>query len=96
MDVELTEETEVPNVEKPAMKRRVKHYGVYGDRKNIVSFDTDAAIAKDLEYFGKVFKDSFSGGDNLYYIVVDGRFDMAEVLAYMDSLNENGEVVEVG
>lgn len=88
----MSEETKVV---KPVMKRRINHYGVYGDRRNIVHFDTNEEIAKDLEYFGKVVKDNHSGGDSLYYIVVDGRFDMADVLDYMDGLNEGEEVEAV-
>lgn len=88
----MSEETKVV---KPVMKRRINHYGVIGERRNIVNFDTDEETAKDLEYFGKVVKDNHSGGGNLYYIVVDGRFDMADVLNYMDRLNEGEEVPQV-
>lgn len=92
MDTELKDEIETPVIEKPAMKRRVNHYGVQGSRQNMLHFDADEEIAKDLEYFGKVVKDNFSGAHSLYYIVVDGRFDMADVLDYMDRLNGGGKV----
>ena len=85
--------SEITVMEKPVMKRRIKVYDVIGNRNNVVPFDANETTAELLNEFGHVEKVT-SGAGSHYWLVVDGRFDMADVLAYMDSLNENGEVVE--
>ncbi len=69
----------------PEMKRKVAITNVLTS-SNTISFSADCDLAEHLGRFGKV--NPVNDFANNYWICVDARYDLDEVVAYIESLND--------